>query len=235
MCCAFWRPPPPASIQVVLYRQVPDSLLKCRFYCWAVYCVPFSQVVLYMSLMQFVFQTDFYWSIILEHIARTITSVKQLTLLPTPSHTSCCAYRVCSVSVLRQFTLQTRRSTYLNTLAFSAQPTKPWGWRGSCKNLISSGAIPSGPRLMVCSRRCSFHENTFSDRPYTSVTRAPIYRMFLLSFLGARKLYRTLTFRHRASCILGQAFRYSPENTFYIFNQQIYFIIWYLLDRASLI
>ena len=44
-----------------------------------------------------------------------------------------------------------------------------------------------------------------------------------------------LNFRHRASCILGQAFRYSPENAFYIFNQQIYFIIWYLLDRASLI
>ena len=34
-----------------------------------------------------------------------------------------------------------------------------------------------------------------------------------------------LTFRHRASCILGQAFRYSPENAFYICNQQIYFII----------
>ena len=46
---------------------------------------------------------------------------------------------------------------------------------------------------------------------------------------------RALTFRHRASCILGQAFHYSPENAFYIFNQQIYFIIWYLLDRASLI
>ena len=44
-----------------------------------------------------------------------------------------------------------------------------------------------------------------------------------------------LTFRHRASCILGQAFLYTPENAFYIFNQQIYFIIWYLLDRASLI
>ena len=44
-----------------------------------------------------------------------------------------------------------------------------------------------------------------------------------------------LTFRHRASCILGQAFHYSPENAFYIFSQQIYFIIWYLLDRASLI
>ena len=34
-----------------------------------------------------------------------------------------------------------------------------------------------------------------------------------------------LTFRHRAPCILGQAFRCSPENAFYIFNQQIYFII----------
>ena len=44
-----------------------------------------------------------------------------------------------------------------------------------------------------------------------------------------------LNFRHRAFSILGQAFRYSPENAFYIFNQQIYFIIWYLLDRASLI
>ena len=34
-----------------------------------------------------------------------------------------------------------------------------------------------------------------------------------------------LTFRHRVSSILGQAFRYSLENAFYIFNQQIYFII----------
>ena len=39
------------------------------------------------------------------------------------------------------------------------------------------------------------------------------------------KLTASLTFRHRASCILGQAFHYSPENAFYIFNQQIYFII----------
>ena len=36
---------------------------------------------------------------------------------------------------------------------------------------------------------------------------------------------KRLTFRHRASCILGQAFRYSAENAFYIFNQQIHFII----------
>ena len=36
---------------------------------------------------------------------------------------------------------------------------------------------------------------------------------------------RILTFRHRASCFIGQAFRYSPEKAFYVFNQQIYFII----------
>ena len=34
--------------------------------------------------------------------------------------------------------------------------------------------------------------------------------------------FTSLTFRHRASCILGQAFHYSPENAFYIFNQHIY-------------
>jgi len=45
----------------------------------------------------------------------------------------------------------------------------------------------------------------------------------LLNYLNARS--RGLTFRHRASCILGQAFRYSPENDFCIFNQQIYFVI----------
>ena len=56
-------------------------------------------------------------------------------------------------------------------------------------------------------------------------------RTGLLNCLNARS--RGLTFRHRAFCIQGQAFRYSPENAFYIFNQQIYFIIWYLLDRAS--
>ena len=44
-----------------------------------------------------------------------------------------------------------------------------------------------------------------------------------------------LTFRHHASLIQGQVFRYSPDNAFYIFNQQIYFINWYLLDHASLI
>ena len=40
-----------------------------------------------------------------------------------------------------------------------------------------------------------------------------------------RVLLTVLTFRHCASCILGQAFHCSPENAFYIFNQQIYFVI----------
>ena len=42
---------------------------------------------------------------------------------------------------------------------------------------------------------------------------------------GRLILERISNFRHRASCILGQAFHCSPENAFYIFNQQIYFII----------
>ena len=48
-------------------------------------------------------------------------------------------------------------------------------------------------------------------------------RTGLLNCLNA--LSRGLNFRHRASCIQGQAFRYSPENALYIINQQIYFII----------
>ena len=33
-------------------------------------------------------------------------------------------------------------------------------------------------------------------------------------------LKQELTFRHHASCILGQVFHYSPENAFYIFNHK---------------
>jgi len=45
----------------------------------------------------------------------------------------------------------------------------------------------------------------------------------------------TTSLNLQAPCVLyiEQAFRNSPENAFYIFNQQIYYIIWYLLDRAS--
>ena len=58
---------------------------------------------------------------------------------------------------------------------------------------------------------------------YITCTNINTLRTGLLNCLNAR--FRGLTFRHLASCIQGQAFRYSPENAFYIFNQQIYFII----------
>ena len=58
---------------------------------------------------------------------------------------------------------------------------------------------------------------------------APLYSQIVCRFRhwGVRRWRKqceyettvTLTFRHRASSILGQAFRYSPENAFYIFNQ----------------
>ena len=48
---------------------------------------------------------------------------------------------------------------------------------------------------------------------------------FRIIWIKSKDYVSLLTFRHRASCILGQAFHYSPENAFYIFNQQIYFII----------
>jgi len=61
------------------------------------------------------------------------------------------------------------------------------------------------------------------------VSKWSCWRMFIETWPNSE-----LTFRFRASSIQGQMFRYSPENAFYIFNQQIYFIIWYLLDGASL-
>ena len=42
--------------------------------------------------------------------------------------------------------------------------------------------------------------------------------------LGYRGERNINLYAPRFLCI-GQAFRYSPENAFYIFNQQIYFII----------
>ena len=61
---------------------------------------------------------------------------------------------------------------------------------------------------MQCQRFCSVVRLTHSD------TLPPNVNLSLC-----------LTFRHRESCILGQAFHYCPENAFYVFNQPIYFII----------
>jgi len=66
---------------------------------------------------------------------------------------------------------------------------------------------------IVCSKRD--HRNSYEERD-TQIGLA-------VTFLPTHNI--SLTFRHRASYILGQAFHYSPENAFYIFNQHIYFII----------
>ena len=75
---------------------------------------------------------------------------------------------------------------------------------------------------------------TGTRSPHHSACSQSLHLLRYLLHIYPNRFCLILTFRHRASCILGQAFRYSPENAFYIFNQQIYFIIWYLLDRASL-
>ena len=51
----------------------------------------------------------------------------------------------------------------------------------------------------------------------------------------AMMFWKELTFKTPCVLYIGQSFRYSSENAFYVFNQQIYFIIWYVLDRTSLI
>ena len=57
-----------------------------------------------------------------------------------------------------------------------------------------------------------------------SLNTSPVAK-YLAPVFAVDIIIYCLTFRHRASCILGQAFHNSPENAFYIFNQQIYFII----------
>ena len=56
-------------------------------------------------------------------------------------------------------------------------------------------------------------EKRFQDILGTSA----MFKNLVLFFLY---MFTALNFRHRASCSLGQAFHYSPENAFYIFNQQ---------------
>ena len=79
---------------------------------------------------------------------------------------------------------------------------------------------------------------------YLKATGMPCLKIALLHAVSYGGPKRSLHGSTKVKCInlwapwvfyIGQAFRYSPENAFYIFNHQIYFIIWYLLDRASLI
>ena len=71
-------------------------------------------------------------------------------------------------------------------------------WRIDSKNLLvlSSSVKQSG-------HRSHSHQGT-------SLMSSNLKHYWLLVFVLV-----CLTFRHRASCILGQAFQYSPENAFY--------------------
>ena len=79
-----------------------------------------------------------------------------------------------------------------------------------------------------------FLESTKQRTEHSSVPERLSKFIFTIIFIENKTMHKLhairasvqfLNFRHRASCILGQAFRYYPENAFYIFNQQIYFII----------
>jgi len=63
------------------------------------------------------------------------------------------------------------------------------------------------------------NDELFSTYKYTC-----IYMEFVV-FHSSNYNTVYLTFRHRASSIEGQAFHYSSEKAFYIFNQQIYILL----------
>ena len=75
-----------------------------------------------------------------------------------------------------------------------------------------------------CTLRCASHVR-YDSKQLDCVTVEAVNRTLADKTAAVRVMQLQLTFRHRASCILGQAFHYSPENAFYKFNQQIYFII----------
>ena len=107
---------------------------------------------------------------------------------------------------------------------------------------------PDSPQMTIYHAACAFygmylrlHTHTLRIcTSYCSSTAKMVARMYLSGMLYAHcrpyflsaVWYTTtklvflvaLNFRHRASCILGQAFHYCPENAFYIFNQQIHII-----------
>ena len=90
-------------------------------------------------------------------------------------------------------------------------------------NFDGSNFLSQGQAGSHCHTAKAGNRGTEATVNSTSIDCFNILRTGLLNCLNARS--RGLTFRHRASCIQRQAFLFSPENAFYIFNQQIYFII----------
>jgi len=105
------------------------------------------------------------------------------------------------------------------------------------RGLEMGSARVSGCTRLICALRHFWNKvqhTQYENEPrcvaaavkYWSVSyNACVYDLWLRLCLPVPVTGGALANRHRASCILGQAFRYSPEKAFYIFNQQIYFII----------
>jgi len=87
------------------------------------------------------------------------------------------------------------------------------------KNATNSVYIFTNRFITSCQRVSEFSAIFRGTIYYSKVLKARTY----FNLYAPRFLY------------IGQAFCYSPENAFCIFNQQIYFIMRYLLDRPSLI
>ena len=77
-------------------------------------------------------------------------------------------------------------------------------------------------RFSLSSSCAVFLSNTPRPKPAGTKLLSPanIITICILVIKLARRSEGALTFRHRASCILGQAFHCSPENAFYIFNHK---------------
>ena len=103
-----------------------------------------------------------------------------------------------------------------------------WGQQGMATDVISLAVeMTSTCSAQFCVSN-SFVDRTNNSVIFYGVTGRDVRNSAAVTAAAAEKHSNyscVLTFRHRASCVIGQAFRYSPENAFYVFNQQIYFII----------
>ena len=94
-------------------------------------------------------------------------------------------------------------------------------WSASCSSRFNHG------KRLPCPLEAEWTVGEMEHKTHYLLTHTYIRLCLHNASVPAKRAntHITLTFRHRASCILVQAFHYSPENAFYIFNQQIYFII----------
>jgi len=101
--------------------------------------------------------------------------------------------------------------------------------RTSCRNDRDNNLIGSDRPIMARWKQDFYDSLNSKDdmeiRVEELMYEGPEVQIEYLTRDEVWEVIRALTFRPRASSTIGQAFHYSPENAFYIFNQQIYLII----------